>query len=244
MALLQRSRELTFGLLALALATQAAWAQPRRPLAENDIADITRLVMLEDRRDFSENDLSRMLRSNHPEVRRRAAIAIARIGDARGRSLLHAARADADTSVAATIVFAVGQLKDSTAVPWLDTLLASPTEVTIGVEAARALGKIRTPEARVVLARFLASDDASARPKPVIGEALLAIGRNTTRGDLQPIVRWTTFSDEEMRWRATWALFRPRDPVAMPELLRLAEDQSAHVRSWAVRGLGVPQVDS
>jgi cyclophilin family peptidyl-prolyl cis-trans isomerase len=57
-------------------------------------------------------------------------------------------------------------------------------------------------------------------------------------------VKWTTSSDEEVRWRATWALFRPRDPVAVKELLRLSTDRSGHVRSWAVRALGAPTVDS
>ncbi len=230
---------------ALVASSAAAQRSQKRPLSAGDIDDIVLLTMLEDRRDFDAQALTRILGSQHPEVRRRAAQSIARIADPRGRALLHAARADGDTSVAATIVFGIGQLRDSAAVAWLDSLLAQPqTPVTVGVEAARALGKIRTPEGREVLARFLSGANENARSRPVIGEALLALGRQTTRGDIAPILRWTRSGDEEVRWRATWALFRPRDPAALPELLRLSKDRSGHVRSWAVRGLAAPQVDS
>src|SRR4029079_10586017 len=56
--------------------------------------------------------------------------------------------------------------------------------------------------------------------------------------------KWTSSPDEELRWRATWSLFRPRDPTAVGQLLRLSDDPSAHVRSWAVRGLVKSQADS
>ena len=230
--------------IALLAAAPAATAG-QRPLREQDIADITTLVMLEDRRDFDPGELGRMLAADHPEVRRRAALAIARINDPRGRALLHAARAQRDTSVAATIVFGIGQLKDSAAVAWLDSLLASQqTPVTVAFEAARALGKIRTPETRTALDRFLRSANEQPTRSAVIGEALLSMGRQTSRGDLASILRWTRSTDEDVRWRATWALFRPRDPAAVPELLRLSNDPSGHVRSWAIRGLTAPQVDS
>ena len=232
-------------LLASALASKPASAQKRPPLTEADIAGITQLVMMEDRRDFQEAELARILRSSHPEVRRRAALSIARINDPRGRALLRAAPTDADTSVAATIVFGIGQLKDSSAVPYLDSLLTGPgTPVTVAVEAARALGKIRNPESREVVARYLATATESARNRSVIAEALFAIGRNATRGDITPIVKFTRSANEEVRWRAAWALFRPRDPAALTDLLRVSRDRSGQVRSWAVRALTAPQVDS
>ena len=230
--------------LAVLLLCEGLSAQ-KKPLAENDIADITTLVMLEDRRDYNEEALARIMRSSHPEVRRRAVLSIARINDPRGRLLLRAGPLDSDTAVAATTVFAVGQLRDSAAVQWLDSLMSAPrSPVTAAFEAARVLGKIQTPETRAALARYLSTVSDNARTRPVIGEALLSIGRQTTRGDIAPIVKWTTSSDEEVRWRATWALFRPRDPVAVKELLRLSTDRSGHVRSWAVRALGAPTVDS
>ena len=70
---------------------------------------------------------------------------------------------------------------------------------------------------------------------------MLSLGRFTTpRQDLAPIVRWAASPDVEVRWRAAWALFRPRDPAAVPRLLELSSDSSAEVRYWAIRGLAPP----
>ena len=104
-------------------------------------------------------------------------------------------------------------------------------------EAARALGKIRTPEARAALAKYLAAAPATTAAGPIVGEALLSIGRFPPPGDIAPIVRWTASPDVEVRWRAAWALFRPRDPAAVEHLLRMTADKSPEVRFWAVRGL-------
>ncbi len=213
----------------------------RRPLSPADITDVAQLEMLEDTRHFDADVLGRILKSTHPEVRRRAALSIGRIVDPGGRALLVAAHGDADVEVAATVVFATGQLKDPSAVPWLAGLLSSPsTPATVATEAACALGKIRSPEARTALARYLTAAPATAAAVPVVSEALFAIGRFATREDLAPIVRWTTSANDDVRWHAAWALFRPRDPAAVPYLLKLADDKSADVRFWAVRGLAPP----
>ncbi|MEP7344835.1 MAG: HEAT repeat domain-containing protein [Gemmatimonadaceae bacterium] len=220
--------------------------QPARPvLSARDIDDITQLVMMEDRRDFDIGALTRLLASTHPEVRRRAVLTVGRIADPRGRPLARAAASDRDSAIAATAVFAVGQLKDTAAVPWLDSVLhATTSPVTVAREAAAALGKIKTSDARTILAHFLQTAPNARRMASVVGEALLSIGRIPVRGDLAPIVRWATSPDVNVRWRASWALFRPRDPNAVPHLMRLTRDPSPLVRAWAVRGLNSARVDS
>ena len=229
----------------LATLASLAQAQARRPLDSAAVSTIARLLLLEDVRRFDSVELGAALESNHPEIRRRATLAVARINDKRGVALLRARPLDTDTALAATTVFAVGQLRDTLTIPWFDSLLANPrTAPTVATEAACALGKIKTAAARAALARYLSSVSANARTRDAIGEALLAIGRSTARGDIAPIVKWTSSPDEEIRWRATWALFRPRDPTAVPQLLKLSDDRSAHVRSWAVRGLVKSQADS
>ncbi len=238
-------RRLALCLLVSSVFRLGAQAASRPPLDSAAIGDIATLLMLEDTRSFDAPELTRLLASTHPEVRRRALLSVARIRDARGVELLRAAPLDADTALAATRVFAVGQLHDTLTIPWFDSLLANPrTPPTVLTEAACALGKIKTAAAREVLARFLQRAAAEPRTNDAIGEALLSMGRSTARGDLAPIMKWTTSSDEEIRWRATWALFRPRDPAAVPALIALAGDASAEVRSWAVRGLAKPQADS
>jgi peptidylprolyl isomerase len=232
-------------LLAAFAASSTAQQPARPPLAGSDIDDIARVLMLEDRRQMDDTALARILRSAHPEVRRRAALAIGRIADARGRSLLVAARNDRDPGVAAAVILSTGQLTDTSAVAWLAPLLAAPqTPQPVAREAARTLGKIRTPESHAALAGFLSSPRVTATAAPVVGEALLSIGRFTTRGDLSPIVRWTTSPDTAIRWRAAWALMRLRDPAAVSHLLRLSEDPSPEVRFWSVRGLTPSLADS
>ena len=230
------------GLVVVLVSAVVLSAQPpkggRRPLAAADIEAITQLVMLEDTRQFDEAVLTKLLKSAHPEVRRRAVVATGRIVNPAGKALLASARKDPDVDIVATVAFATGQLKDPDAVTWLSELLmAAGTPPAVGREAAQALGKIRTPAARSVLAQYLTSAPQTPAAAPVVGEALLAIGRFTTRDDLAPILKWTTAADVEVRWRAAWALFRPRDPAAVSRLFELSLDPSAEVRFWALRGL-------
>ena len=178
-------------------------------------------------------------------MRRRAIISVGRIVDPRGRALLAGLRADPDPEIRATVAFSTGQLKDPDAVGWLGEQLAGPkTPTAVAFEAARALGKIRTPEARAALATYLAAAPATAAAGSIVGEALLSIGRFPPPGDIAPIVRWTASPDVEVRWRAAWALFRPRDPAAVEPLLRMTADKSPEVRFWAVRGLVAASADA
>ena len=139
-------------LLALTIVSgAAAFAQRTRPapLAATDVDAIAQLLKLEDTRQFDQEILGRLIKSAHPEVRRRAIISIGRIVDPRGRALLAGLRADPNPEIRATVAFSTGQLKDPDAVGWLGEQLAGPrTPTAVAFEAARALGKIRTPEAR------------------------------------------------------------------------------------------------
>ncbi len=226
-------------ILGLLIVPASAQRQPKpQPLSPADIDAIAKLVALEDTRRFDEATLAALIKAQHPEVRRRAVQTVGRIAKPEGRPLLVSARTDADPEVVATVAFSAGQLKDADSVAWLsDVLMSQKSPAAVAKEAACALGKIRTPVARAVLAAYLTAAPATPAAAPVVGEALLAIGRFTTREEIGPIVRWTTAADVDVRWRAAWALFRPRDPVAAPHLLRLCDDPSAEVRFWAVRGL-------
>jgi HEAT repeat protein/cyclophilin family peptidyl-prolyl cis-trans isomerase len=225
--------------IVIGLAVAAPGAQTgRRPLAPADIDAIVQLVSLEDTRRYDEAVLGKILKSAHPEVRRRAIVSIARINNPAGREMLTDLRRDSDPEIVATVAFAAGQLKDPAAVAWLGQVLAAPgTAEPVAFEAARALGKIRTPDARAALAQFLGGVAYTSAPEAVVGEALLAVGRFAPGDDIMPIARWVTAADVEVRWRTAWALFRLQDPAALPHLLRLADDQAAAVRFWAVRGL-------
>ena len=246
------------GVLALSLAVSAPAVlarQARQPLAAANIDDLVTLLKFEDTRQFDEAVLAKITQSAHPEVRRRAAIAIGRIADPAAAPLLEKMRADRDPQVAAAVVFATGQLRLQTNIAWLGSLLAAPTTpVAIAREAAQALGKIpysqdnpnadAVAEARAALSSYLAKAPATTAAAPVVGEALLSWGRYTGKADLAPVIRWITSPNVETRWRATWALIRPRDPEGLPHVTKLVEDASAEVRYWAVRGLAPGVVDA
>jgi HEAT repeat protein/cyclophilin family peptidyl-prolyl cis-trans isomerase len=218
-----------------------------RPLTARDIDEIARLEMMEDRRQIdtlNTVEVARVLAAEHPEVRRRAAITVGRLADVRSIPLLLAHPLDPDTAIAASVVWAVGQIRSPTSVVWLDSILTnSKTAPTVAAEAAIALGKIVALTARGSLEHFLTTASLNARTRAAIGEALLSIGR-MRRGDIEPIVKWATSSDDQIRWSATWALARLRDPAGVSTLIARTTDKSALIRSWAVRGLGRPQADS
>ena len=244
----------TFVLSLLSIAALSASPQPSAqqvdprhpPLASSDIDDIATLLRLEDTRTFDGEALNRLAYSTHPEVRRRAVITAGRIVTDGSRTLVAQWRTEPKGLDIATLAFASGQLKDPAAVAWLEEVLRDPKNniaAEPAFEAARALGKIRTPAAREALSRYLRSGVAGDETSGTIGEALLALGRFTDKGDLGPILQWRNAKEDGIRWRAAWALLRPRDPAAVPHLLKMADDSSAEVRSWAVRGLLPALVD-
>jgi HEAT repeat protein/cyclophilin family peptidyl-prolyl cis-trans isomerase len=225
-------------------------AQTRRPLAAADLTDLATLLTLEDTRQYDEAALARVLKSAHPEVRRRGAITIGRLNDSRGLALLQSVRADADPVIAAAAIFAIGQISQPESIEWLGTVLAGPkTPPALAREAAQALGKMArnkeaTLAARAALIAYLAKAQQTPASVPVIGEALLSVGRFPHEGNITPVARWATSTSDEIRWRAAWALVRPRDGSAFPHVMKLVDDPSPEVRSWAVRGLAVAAAEA
>ena len=184
-----------------------------------------------------------------------------RIADVAGSALLARLRTDTNLDVRATAVFSMGQLKDPATVAWLGTTLsAATTPPAVAREAAQALGKFvaleprRDPQtnamrnaAAVRAARgALASVSGKgarggdARPRRRSSAKRCSASAACPREDIAPIARFATSANVEVRWRATWALFRPRNPAAMPHILKLVDDPSGDVRFWAVRGLRPP----
>jgi HEAT repeat protein/cyclophilin family peptidyl-prolyl cis-trans isomerase len=236
-------RRLPFVVACVLLGSVAIGARQgkRPPFVPADIDDLATLLKIEDTRTLDVPALQRILKSTQPEVRRRAVQTLGRVLTPEGAPLLEPLRADADPEIVGTVAFAYGQRKDADAVAWLAAVMSdAKTNVDVAREAARSLGKIKSPEARAALAAFLTTEPTTKERVAVVEEALLSLGRFTGRADLTALTRWTTSADPEVRWRATWALYRPRDVAGLPALLKLSADSSADVRLWAMRGLGIP----
>lgn len=236
--------------LLVTLISPLAGQRTTRPsLSDANIDEIATLLKLEDTRQFDEAVLTRLVASRHPEVKRRAIVSVGRIVNEKGRTLLATLHGETDPELLATVAFATGQLKDPAAVAWLSDLLNDPKTPPVAArEAAQALGKmpamnVPAAEARAALSKYLLAAAPSPATAPVIGEALLSMGRFLTPGDIAPMVRWSTAADVEVRWRAAWALFRLKDPAGIPHLMTMSANASPDVRFWAVRGLAPALVD-
>jgi len=231
-----------FIVLLLAATSLAASSCGETPLGEPEIEQFAQLLQIEDARTFDDAVLTQAMTAAHVEVRRRAVMTIGRLADERGLALLEQARTDA--TMAREVAFAYGQLRHESAITWLAGRLTTPdVPVDVQQEAARSLGKIRTPNARAALAAFLSE---VTTPSAAVGEALLSMGRFTAHGeDLGPIRRWSGGETGvgPVLWQAAWALYRPRDPAAVPDLLRLSSHDDPEIRFWVMRGLAEPSDD-
>ena len=195
-------------------------------------------------------DLVRLLTDDEPRVRRRAALAIGRVGLVQGIQPLVAALADMDPEVRQMGAFALGLIGDARARDPLVAALGDPSPLVQG-SAAEALGligdgaaadAIGTFAARIVQSGAVAQappDTEDARrdtPAAALRLAVYALVRLKAYGPLaaavldngQPRVRW---------WPIAFALQRLEDKRALPALLTLAKESNPYARAFAVKGL-------
>jgi HEAT repeat protein/cyclophilin family peptidyl-prolyl cis-trans isomerase len=196
-------------------------------------------------------DLITLLSDEEARVRRRAALAIGRVGLAEGVPPLVALFADTDPEVRQMAAFALGLLGNKSAREPLVRALADASPLVQG-SAAEALGLIGDATAadaigglvgQVVQSGAFAQtpgDEDDARRDTPSAAARLGIhalvrlkaypqlASAVLDGSGHPRVRW---------WPVAYALQRLEDARALPALLTLAKDQHAYTRAFAVKGL-------
>src|SRR5262245_50353251 len=197
-------------------------------------------------------DLIRYLTDEDPRVRRRAALAVGRVGLSEGVAPLIAALSDGEAEARQLAAFALGLIGDRSARDPLMSALAdrSPLVQSSAAEALGLLGDAAAADAlsglayQVVQAGALAQpptdEDDLKRDTPAAAfrQSIYALVRLKANGQLlaaiidsagQPRVRW---------WPVAYALQRIEDPRALPALLTLAKDAHPYTRAFAVKGLG------
>ena len=226
-------------------------AVPARAQNAAVAADLGQILSQEDRREYDGALFLRM--AQHPErlVRMRAAMAVGRLGDRAGLSVLLPMLSDRDSGVVTEAVFALGELGDRAAVADLAAMAARFPPAAgdeQSLEVVTALAKLGGNEAERALGAILDRHPPgmSQRDDRATSQVLLEawrLGRSSAiAGRLSDYLR-----DASGEWRRNAAYSATRLRLAGAAggvLLDAATDTDALTRSYVARGLTAAVADS
>src|SRR6267378_6638852 len=213
---------------------------------ETTVGLLASLLAAADARRFDPAALREALASNNPAVRRQAALAAGRIGDATAVDLLLPVLTDTVPSVAAAAAFGLGLLKDARAIPALLQTIRAVAPADQGppqLEAVTAIAKIGGDEGARALTQITTAASPTA-PTAVADAALLEAWRLGSRAPVTELVRYTDATAVTTRWHALYALARLRAPPGAARLVRALGDQDDRIRTVAARGITRALLDS
>ena len=197
-------------------------------------------------------DLTVLVTDGEPRVRRRAAVAIGRVGLKEGIPALTPLLQDPDGEVRQAAAFSIGLIGDASAAPSLLPLLDDPDPM-VRARAAEGLGLMSAKDAAAAVAKMAA---AYAR-----SPAVTALDPDDDRWPAEPeaeafkaglfaLVRlgvWEALASAALDaggapvstwWPVAYALQRISDPRAAPALKQLAQVKARYTPAFAARGLG------
>lgn len=214
------------------------------------------ILRLEDERDFNPAEFERFLSLRHVGIRRRAALAIGRIGDKRGVPLLADVLVnDGQPSVRAMAAFGLGEIEDAKAASMLLERVGLLNEnLETRARAAEALGKIVSAEGNrellglqavhaiaLRLAGMLPEPERKLTDKERLATSLVITALMRVRDEMTvpALVRQLSSTASDMRWQAANALLRMRFPIegAANTLLGGLDDREPLVRASFARAL-------
>jgi HEAT repeat protein len=176
--------------------------------------------------------LSKMLGDTSPEVRRAAVNALVGLDDPRTvKALMDKLGFEQDVSVRMNIVVAFGDIKSSSTVPVLLTLLKNPYPQFRG-EAVRALGKINAPETYPAIVEMLNDEAEGVR----MMTADVTSGLKLTAA-LPLLIKNLSDPVPMVRRSCAQALGVIGDPSAIPALKRIQNDPDMSVRAPALEAI-------
>ena len=196
-------------------------------------------------------DLTALAADPDPRIRRRAALAIGRVGLAEGGALLQPLLADSDPDVRPMAALGLGLLADKTAVPALTAALQDASPAVRG-RAAEALGLIGDAASAPAVGQMvsalvkngaiasIAPDDEQWPKSPEADAARLGMFALVRLKGYEPLAAAVQDASGKVSgwWPVAYALSRINDPRAIPALQQLARTPGRYTRAFAARGLG------
>lgn len=210
---------------------------------------VANVLAAEDARWFDEALLSHAASYPEPVVRRYAALAMGRIGNPAATPLLLPLLSDPDSSVAPMAAFALGLIRDRTAIPPLRELVlgsAADTHWDLQLEAVSAIARIGGPDAATFLQDFLVRWMGRGGEQPAsVLRALWESWRLGLEGAPLPAIEsFASQPSGEAREAALYSLTRLHAPAAASLILSATTDDNAYMRELAARTLTRAYVDS
>lgn len=188
------------------------------------------LLLLDDRRIYDSFTIDTVL-EQQPALRDRLALTLGRVGDPRGRAILHLLLVDPQPRARRAAAFALGQLGDPASVDLLLRAVGDEDAET-GALAVASLAALEVDPATVVEAsRGLPPESAWRRLLPYLSRFPADRVFDVARQALE-------LADPELRAMALYALAREGAAAAAPLLRPALQDPDPWVRAWAARGLG------
>ena len=196
-------------------------------------------------------DLTKLLTDPEARIRRRAALAVGRVGLAEGAATLQPLLSDTDPEVRAMAAFALGLLADKSSIGPLTTALQD-ADARVRGRAAEALGLIGDNASAAAVGQMVsgyvkAGAIASIAPdEEVWGTSAEA---DAVRLGVFALVRLKSYDALALAitdasgkvsgwWPMAFALQRINDPRAVPVLRELVQTPGHYTRSFVARGLG------
>ncbi|MEA2603499.1 MAG: hypothetical protein QOF89_4491 [Acidobacteriota bacterium] len=192
------------------------------------------LLLLVDRQEIDEFTVQQCLKGD-AVLREALAVALGRIPDRAGRTVLEGLLIDEVPAVRRAAAFGLGELEDPEGQAALLLAVRDPDRET-GVLAVEALGKLGARVVDVLEPLLpLPEEERWARLLP----NLFRFKEDTTVSLAERGLAQTAQKDPALHARAAYALSRDPRPPALPTLRKLLGDGDPRVRAWAARALGI-----
>lgn len=192
------------------------------------------LVALEDRRAFDEPTLSSAAKAPESSTRARAALAVGRIGDERGRDILRLLATDKSAEVRAAAAFGCEVMGDALLTPDLLPLL-SDRDVGVACAAATAIGFLGRADGQDALVAAIPGA-AAPEPRAAMLEALWRFPAPETEA---VALRYAGDADARVRRAALFTLSRKPQESSVAALTAALRDPDADCAAMAARALGL-----